>query len=106
MKNDHEYNDQDVAENQLDEEAQPQYSEDERKELLRRRNKARRQFRSPLFIFGIIGLLALLIVPRCMYKDNVRKNMERRAQQSEQGAQHNPRQQDLSQEESGMVPKF
>lgn len=106
MKNDHEYNDQNIAENQLDEEAQQEYSEEEHKELLRRRNKARKQFRSPLFIIGVIALLALLIVPRCMFEDNVRKNMERRAQQSEQGSKQNQQQQDLNEEESGMVPKF
>jgi adenylylsulfate kinase-like enzyme len=106
MKNDQKLNDQLLDEDQLDEEAQPQYSEEERKEIMRRRAKARKQFKSPLFILGIAVLAIILIVPRCTYKENVRKNLERRAQQSEQGVKMNTEQGKISEEEAGMVPKF
>lgn len=106
MKNDHEHNDQNVAETQLNEEFKSEYSEEERKEIMRRKNKARKQFRSPLFIIGIIMLLVMLIVPRCMYKENVRKNMERQAQTSEQKVKQIPQNQILTEEELRMVPKF
>lgn len=80
-------------------------SNQEREDFIRRRANARKQFKSPWFIMGLILILVVLIVPRCMYKDNVRKNIERELNQNEK-SNKNFNQKNIGEEEAGMVPKF
>ncbi|MCP0917801.1 hypothetical protein MUB04_14795 [Acinetobacter indicus] len=82
-------------------------AEQQRKEQIRRRIKARNQFRSPWFALGVVFILFIMIYPRCTYKDNVRKEMERKAQNQAEIQKNPPLQhRQTSEEEQGMVPKF
>lgn len=81
--------------------------EQERKAQIQRRIKARQQFRSPWFILGIIAILFIVIYPRCSYKENIRKNIERSAQNQTEIQKNKPQQREqVSEEQQGMVPKF
>lgn len=81
--------------------------EQERKAQIQRRIKARNQFRSPWFILGMIAILFVVIYPRCTYKANVMKDMERKAQEQAELQKNQPKQNDqISDEQQGMVPKF
>lgn len=46
-------------------------------ETRKRRRKARQQFRSPWFFIGLALLAFIIIFPRCTYRDNYKKHVER-----------------------------
>ena len=99
--------DQDQIDQEYDDSLTDEQREQERKAQIQRRIKARNQFRSPWFILGIIAILFVVIYPRCTYKDNVMKDMERKAQEQAELQKNQPKQNDqISDEQQGMVPKF
>lgn len=81
--------------------------EQERKDQIQRRIKARQQFRSPWFILGIIAIVFVVVYPRCSYKENIRKDIDRQTQNQAEMKQKHPQQtEQISNEQQGMVPKF
>ncbi len=110
MKNSNQQDDQ-YDQNQIDQEYDDgltdEEQEQERKAQIQRRIKARKQFRSPWFMLGIVAILFIVIYPRCSYKDNVRKDLERKVQnQSEIQKNQLQQKEQISNEQQGMVPKF